>query len=81
MTLKERINAKESKIGKIFKTWITYFFALLAALGATLDFAQLIPHDWIPEWIKYSLVIASVLSRAYGQLTVDPNIIKEKTNG
>jgi hypothetical protein len=78
MTLKERLEAKESKFGTMLKTWVTYLFATIAALGATLEFAQLIPHDWIPQWLKVTIVIAALVSRVAGKLTVDEKVIKEQ---
>lgn len=78
MTLQERLKAKETKLGKIFKTWVAYTLAGIGALGACLEFVQAIPGDWVPQWIKISILIASLIARVGGQLTVDKKALNEQ---
>lgn len=71
MKLQERLKAKETKLGKIFKTWVAYGLAAVAALGACLEFLEAVPSDWVPKWLKVTILIASLIARVGGQLTVD----------
>ena len=74
MTLKERFKAKESNVGKFFKIQVTYFFTAVAAVGAVLDYAQILPEGLIPTWMKTTIAVAAIVSRIYGQLTVHPSV-------
>lgn len=74
MTLKERLKAEETKLGQFFKTWVTGFFLLCSVLGGANEYLTLIPTDYIPTWVKTLVVIAGLLSYAYGKLTVKKTI-------
>jgi hypothetical protein len=77
MKLKERLKAKETKLGKIFKTWVAYGLAFISALGACLEYVQAIPGDWVPSWLKITILISSLIARVGGQLTVDKKALNE----
>lgn len=70
MTLRERLSAEESKIGKWVKNWIGKLLLACSALGAAFDYLNLVPADWIPTWLKTSVVIAGVVGLVGGKLTV-----------
>jgi len=74
MTLQERLKAKETKLGKIFKTWVAYGLLIITGLGASLEFIQAVPGDWVPQWLKVAVLIASLIARIGGQLTVDKKV-------
>jgi len=74
MTLQERLKAKETKLGKIFKTWVAYGLLAVSALGTSLEFINAVPGDWVPQWLKVTVLIASLIARVGGQLTVDKKV-------
>ena len=67
--LKERWIAEETKIGKFFKTWVTGILAACSALGAANEYLAMVPPDFVPGYVKTSVVIAGVASFVYGKLT------------
>jgi hypothetical protein len=70
MTLKERLKAKETKLGKILKTWVAGFLIFCSALGAANEYLAVVPTDIVPVWLKTVIVIAGVISFVAGKLTV-----------
>lgn len=78
MTLKERIKAKETKLGKILKTWVTYFLLLCASLDVCLEYLSVLPDGWnVPDEFKLIIVIAGVITRVAGHLSVDKQKLKD----
>lgn len=72
MNLKQRWKAKSSKVGKIFHTWITFSLLFIAAISELLDYITILPADWnIPDWMKLSIVIAGIVTRVVGKMTVE----------
>ncbi len=72
MNLKQRWNAKCSKVGAIFHTWITFTLLFVAAISELLDYITILPADWsIPDWLKISIVIAGIITRVIGKMTVE----------
>ena len=70
MTIKERINAPSTKLGKLLQKWVSGFLLFCGALGAANEYLSLLPSDFIPTWIKVSVVVAGVISFVAGKLTV-----------
>lgn len=80
MTLRERLNAEETKLGKFFRTWVAGFLLLCSVLGGANEYLSLIPQDWIPTWLKTAVVIAGVISFIGGKLTVKTKQECKNTN-
>jgi len=70
MTIKERLNAKESKLGKILKTWVAGLLLLCSALGAANEYLALLPPDFVPVWVKTAVVIAGVVGAVLVSVTL-----------
>lgn len=70
MTLKQRWKKKESKLGQALKTWVSYFFLTLAAVGGLVDITIGFPEGWIPLWVKTTIAISALVSHVVGKLTV-----------
>lgn len=71
MGLKERLTSESTAFGKLLKTWIAGFFTLCGAIGALVEYANVIPPSIIiPMWIKYTVFGAAALSFMYGHLTI-----------
>jgi hypothetical protein len=74
MTLKERFLAEETKLGHILKVWITGLLAILSILGGANEYLAMVPPDFIPQWLKISVVVSGVISFVAGKLTVKSNL-------
>jgi len=69
-------NKKSSKIGRIFHTWIAGFFGVCTTLGMANEYlVKYIPSEWIPDWVKITIIIAGLISFVGGKST------KEEENG
>jgi cadmium resistance protein CadD (predicted permease) len=77
MTLRERWNARESRLGLWIKTFIGYVGILTAAVGGALEYLALVPQDWIPTWIKTMVLISGVVGYVIGKLTTKKEKSKE----
>lgn len=75
MTLKERWEARETKIGKWIKNWIGKFLILCSALGGANEYLQVIPLDWIPTWLKTCILIAGIIGFLAGKMSVKPGTV------
>lgn len=73
--IKNRLKAKESKIGKILKTWVAGILVLCTALGSANDYFVLIPEltEHVPVWIKTTVALSGLISFVAGKLTVHPD--------
>jgi len=69
MTLKERILAEETKLGKFLKNQLASLLLLCSILGGANEYLALVPTDFIPNYIKTSVVIAGIISYVAGKLT------------
>jgi hypothetical protein len=75
-TIIERVKAPETKIGR-FLVWIGGVLVLvISAVGQYAEFLGVIPHDWIPTYVKQAIVICSLISLVIGKFTKDPNYVK-----
>jgi hypothetical protein len=70
MTIKERLKAEETKIGKFLKKWLSGFLLLCSALGAANEYLAVLPPDFVPTWLKTAIVVSGVISFIAGKLTV-----------
>lgn len=71
MTFRERLKAKETKLGKILKTWIAGILLLCSTLGAANEYLAILPPDFAPVWLKTLVVISGIISFVVGKLTVE----------
>lgn len=69
MTLKERLKAEETKIGKFLKTWVSGFLLLCSALGGANEYLAILPTESVPTWAKTAVVVAGLISFTAGKLT------------
>jgi len=72
--LGDRWDAKSSKIGKVFHTWIAGILGVCSALGMANDYLSVIPPDYIPTWLKTVVVVSGVISFVGGKLTKETNV-------
>jgi uncharacterized membrane protein len=70
MTLKERLKAEETKIGKILKNWVATGLLLCSIFGGANEYLSILPPDFIPTWLKTVVVITGIVSFVGGKLTV-----------
>lgn len=69
MTLKERLAAEPSDLGKALKTWVAYGIMGLDIVASLADEVSSAP-DIAPHWLKVTIFFAGLLSRMLGNLTV-----------
>lgn len=78
MTLKERFLAKETKIGRLLKSWVAYLLLLCAAVGTCIDYIAVLPPGWdVPQELKLGILVAALISKVAGHLTVDKTKLKD----
>lgn len=77
--VKDQVEAPESKFGKFLVRITGYVVLIISGIGAFLEYVTIIPHDWISQEIKTTVVVCSLLSVAIGKLTKDPKYNKEIT--
>lgn len=65
----ERYKAKSSKIGVIFHTWVAGFLLLCSAIGGCAELIGAFPSDWVPSWIKVTIVVSAIISHVGGKMT------------
>lgn len=70
MTLKERWQAEESKIGKVLKDIVAKGLIVVTVIGGMVDFAVGLPQEWVPSWVKTTIIIAALVSHVAGKMTV-----------
>lgn len=70
MGIKERLKAEPSATGKFFKTIVTYLLLIAAAVSEVGVLMGLMSDDWVPMWLRITLVVAAVVTRIGGNLTV-----------
>ena len=75
MTLVQRWNAEETKIGKFLKKELAIILGVLALFSHGLDTEiaiklMALPADWIPPIIKYTLSVLTFVSPIVGKFTV-----------
>lgn len=69
MTLKERIYAEETKIGKFLLKFVAGIGLLATALGEGLMYIGIIPQDWISPSIRTTILISALIGGVIGKLT------------
>jgi len=62
-------NKESSKLGKVFHIWVSSILLLTSAIGAANEYLAVIPPDFIPQWLKTTIVISGVSSYVIGKLT------------
>jgi hypothetical protein len=70
MTLKERLKAEETKIGKFLKTWVSGFLLLCSVFGGANEYLAILPTDYVPVWAKTLVLVSGLISYAAGKLSV-----------
>lgn len=70
MNIIERIKAEESPLGKFLINWIGKSFLICSVIGAANEYLVLIPSDFIPQWLKYTIAVCGVIGFVGGKLTV-----------
>lgn len=78
MTLKERWLAQETRIGSWLKNWIGKLLILASALGGASEYILGLPVDWIPSWVKTTILIAGIVGFVGGKMTVKPGAVAPK---
>lgn len=77
MTLKERFLAKDSWLGKLLSTWVSYFLLFCAGLESCLEYLSALPSEWhVPDGLKLAVLFAGIITKIAGHMTVD----KKKTD-
>jgi hypothetical protein len=85
LTLKERFSLPGTRIGNFFKGTGAVIFLVASAAAEVASATDFVNQDWVPPWLRISLVVASIVSRIGGMLTVHPEVkeavlqIKEKS--
>lgn len=77
MTFKERILADETRIGKFLKNQVAGFLLLCSIFGGANEYLALVPTDFVPQWVKTSVVCAGLISYAAGKMTVKKETKKQ----
>jgi hypothetical protein len=75
MTLRERWTARETKIGCWIKNWIGKLLIACSALGGANEYLQVVPQDWIPQWIKAAILVAGIIGFVAGKMSVKKTAI------
>lgn len=73
-TIRERLKAKETRFGTLIKNWVGKVFLLVSAIGAGLEYLAVVPQDWIPGWLRITVVVAGLTAFVYGRLTVKKDV-------
>ncbi len=70
MKLSDRINAEETKIGKILKNYFGKGLLLIGSIGELTNMLGMIPADLqIPSWVRVGIFVCSGISFVSGSLT------------
>jgi len=67
--IQQNWSAKSSKIGVIFHKWIASILLLCSVVGGLNELTSTFPVDWIPQWVKYVILGAAIISYVGGKLT------------
>lgn len=70
MTLKERIFAAETALGKLLIKLSIIFGVITATVGELGEYQGWIPQDFIPMWAKTVVALIYLGGVVYGKLTV-----------
>lgn len=71
MSIQERWTSEETKIGKFLKYYIGYVGIALATVGQAIEYTALVPQDWLPSWLKTTILVCGVAGYVLGKLTKD----------
>ncbi len=74
MTLKERLLAEETKIGKFLKNQVTFVLLLCSILGGANEYLAVLPTDFIPIWAKTLVLVSGLISYTAGKLTAKKTV-------
>jgi hypothetical protein len=66
MSLVERWNAEETKLANLFKKLIL----LCGILGGANEYIGTLPTDWIPQWVKITVLVAGIIGFAGAKMTI-----------
>ncbi len=78
MTLRERLRAKETRVGKFLKDLLAPALLICSILGGANEYLAVLPPDFIPQYLKTSVVVAGVISYIAGKLTVNKDLNESK---
>ena len=67
--IRARWKERESKLGNFIKIAFGYVLAICSAAGAVLEYTKIIPDDWIPMELKYTIAVLSFIGFVAGKMT------------
>lgn len=72
MTIKERLEAEETKLGKFFKYVIGYAGVVSGIVTDTVITYLPAVREFVPEWLTHGLVVVGVCGYVIGKLSAKP---------
>ena len=65
----DTIKAEESAVGKFLINVVGKLGAACVLIGASAEQSSLLPPDWVPAWLKYTIAASTVAGYVIGKHT------------
>jgi hypothetical protein len=74
----KRLKKPKTKLGKFLLWFPGVLLFLISTLGEQVaEYIVLIPHDWIPSWLRIVLVLSSLVAMVASKVVEDGEVKKK----